>query len=222
MTDTQTSPARPRVGRPRREEAGAVDDRILAAATDLFLQKGLAGTSCEAVAARAHVGKASLYSRYSGKEALFDAVVRRVIEGRAFGWEDAAPPDAPLRTRLALVGRQVLAEALQPVPLELMRLFLSEAGRFPELIEQADRAARAKVVDVLSRAILPKTDDSEARRRADEVAERFLDLTFAPIILTALTRRNPDLGPEAIDRRIDDALDMLDLSPFPEGRHAGL
>ncbi len=215
MTKDRTSRPTPRVGRPRREDAGAVNDRILAAATELFLEKGVAATSCEAVAARARVSKASLYSRYTGKEALFEAVVRRVIDGRTFRWEGAAPPDATLRTRLALAGKEVLAQALQPVPLELMRLFLTEARRFPELVEQADRITRARVVEVLSLSAAPATADPEARRRADEIAERFLDLTFAPIILAALMGRNQDLSAKAIDRRIGFALDILEQSHSP-------
>ena len=192
-----------------------MNDRILTAATDLFLEKGVAGTSCEAVAARARVGKASLYSRYSGKEALFDAVVRRVMDSHAFHQKGAVPPDATVRARLALAGKDVLTQALQPVPQELMRLFLSEARRFPELIEQADRIARARVVDVLSRSVAPDPCDDEARRQADEIAERFLDLTFAPIILAALMGRNLESGHEAIEKRIGFALETLNLAHFP-------
>ena len=192
-----------------------MNDRILAAATELFLEKGVAATSCEAVATRARVGKASLYSRYTGKEALFEVVVRRVIEGRTFHWGGATRPDAKLRTRLALAGKEVLSQALEPVPLELMRLFLTEARRFPELIEQADRITRARVVEVLSLSVAPATADSEVRHRANEIAERFLDLTFAPIILSALMGRDPDLSSDAIDRRIGLALDILEQSHFP-------
>ncbi|SPJ26483.1 TetR/AcrR family transcriptional regulator [Palleronia abyssalis] len=215
MTKDHTSRPTPRVGRPRREDAGAVNDRILASATELFLEKGVTATSCEAVAARARVSKASLYSRYTGKEALFEAVVRRVIDGRTFHWEGAAPPDAALRTRLAVAGKEVLTQALQPVPLQLMRLFLTEARRFPELVEQADSITRARVVEVLSLSVAPVIADSVARRQANEIAERFLDLTFAPIILSALMGRDLELSSDAIDRRIGFALDILEQSHFP-------
>lgn len=54
-------------GRPRDPE---VDRRIARAALDVFGEAGWAGFAMETVARRAGVGKASLYLRWSGKEAL--------------------------------------------------------------------------------------------------------------------------------------------------------
>ncbi len=63
-------------GRPR--DPG-VDRRIAQAALDLFADAGWAGFAMEAVARRAGVGKASLYLRWSTKEALLtDAVTWRL------------------------------------------------------------------------------------------------------------------------------------------------
>lgn len=67
MTATHVTP-----GRPRDPE---VDRRIAQAALDLFADAGWAGFAMETVARRAGVGKASLYLRWSTKEALLtDAV----------------------------------------------------------------------------------------------------------------------------------------------------
>lgn len=63
-------------GRPR--DPG-VDRRVAQAALDLFAESGWAGFSMEAVARRACVGKASLYLRWSTKEALLtDALTLRL------------------------------------------------------------------------------------------------------------------------------------------------
>jgi AcrR family transcriptional regulator len=63
-------------GRPRDPE---VDRRIAQAALDLFADAGWAGFAMEAVARLAGVGKASLYLRWSSKEALLaDAVTLRL------------------------------------------------------------------------------------------------------------------------------------------------
>ena len=62
-------------GRPRDPE---LDRRIAQAALDVFGEAGWAGFAMETVARRAGVGKASLYLRWSGKEALLtDAVTVR-------------------------------------------------------------------------------------------------------------------------------------------------
>jgi len=59
-------------GRPRDP---AIDDAILNAARQLLLDVGYAGVSMEAVAARARVGKPTLYRRYPTKASLvFEAV----------------------------------------------------------------------------------------------------------------------------------------------------
>jgi len=63
-------------GRPRDPD---VDRRIEQAALDLFADAGWAGFAMEAVARRAGVGKASLYLRWTSKEALLaDALTMRL------------------------------------------------------------------------------------------------------------------------------------------------
>ena len=54
-------------GRPRNEHH---DQAILGAALDLVAEHGLAGTTIDAVARRAGVGKATIYRRWPSKEAL--------------------------------------------------------------------------------------------------------------------------------------------------------
>jgi AcrR family transcriptional regulator len=61
------SPEAARRGRPRSEQA---DHAILRAATDLLAERGLPGMSIEEVAARAGVGKATVYRRWPTKGAL--------------------------------------------------------------------------------------------------------------------------------------------------------
>src|ERR1700730_6613581 len=67
-------------GRPSRLEAAQLSDRILDVATMLFLGHGFGATSIEAVAKRAGISKRTFYHRFSGKEMLFEAVVRRLID----------------------------------------------------------------------------------------------------------------------------------------------
>src|ERR1700726_5274743 len=67
-------------GRPSRLESAQLSDRILDVATMLFLGHGFGATSIEAVAKRAGISKRTFYHRFSGKERLFEAVVRRLME----------------------------------------------------------------------------------------------------------------------------------------------
>src|SRR5512142_2099140 len=66
------SPPKPRWE--RRKEARPAE--LLAAALELFVEKGYAGTRLEDVAHRAGVSKGTLYLYFENKEDLFKAVVR--------------------------------------------------------------------------------------------------------------------------------------------------
>src|SRR5712692_10223911 len=66
-------PARSRRGRPR---DSAVDEAILSAAVDLLAEAGYARLTMDQVAARAGVGKASLYLRWPNKVALVSEAIQ--------------------------------------------------------------------------------------------------------------------------------------------------
>src|ERR1043166_4984722 len=69
---TQAQPGQRRPGRPRSEQA---DRAIIEAALSLFAESGPEGLCIERVAARAGVGKATIYRRWPGKEdLLLDAI----------------------------------------------------------------------------------------------------------------------------------------------------
>ena len=73
----------PKLGRPPKGFAGDVETRILDAAEHLFLGKGCRSSSIDEVAERAPASKPTIYSHFSGKEALFEAVVARAVGGLA-------------------------------------------------------------------------------------------------------------------------------------------
>ena len=67
-------------GKPRWERRkDARPQELLAAAIDLFVERGFAATRLEDVARRAGVSKGTLYLYYTNKEELFKAVVRESI-----------------------------------------------------------------------------------------------------------------------------------------------
>lgn len=62
-------------GRPTREQAAAIDARILDGARAVFCRKGIANSGLEEIAAELGVSKHTLYRRYPNKAALLEAVV---------------------------------------------------------------------------------------------------------------------------------------------------
>lgn len=57
------------------EGKGDARDRIIFCAVSEFLDKGFAGASLRSIAAAAHMTTGAIYGYFSGKEALFDAIV---------------------------------------------------------------------------------------------------------------------------------------------------
>jgi AcrR family transcriptional regulator len=130
-------------GRPRDPQ---VDRRIAQAALDLFADAGWAGFSMEAVARRAGVGKASLYLRWTSKEALLaDAVTWRL--GRV-----ADVDTGTLRGDLVELATQVLDIYAGDTGRAAMRLTL-EAASIPGMAEHgaAMRQAQARAAKAIVR-----------------------------------------------------------------------
>jgi AcrR family transcriptional regulator len=109
---------------------------ILGAATAAFLEHGYLGTSMDEVAGRAGVSKQTVYKHFADKERLFIAIVLGTIDevGEPFfsaigALEDADDLASDLRTLAGRLTRVVK----DPRLLQLRRLVIGEAGRFPEL-----------------------------------------------------------------------------------------
>jgi AcrR family transcriptional regulator len=72
-------------GRPRRP---ATDAAILQAAVDLVAERGVAGATVSAVAARAGVARATVYLRWPSRDALVGAATKAAVGGRRYALTD--------------------------------------------------------------------------------------------------------------------------------------
>ena len=102
----------------RQAQIAQTEQRILAAATELFLADGYVATTLEAVAKRAQVGARTVYLRFGTKAALFKRVVDVAIVGDTEpvdvlgrDWMQAAltaPTAAERIAASAAAGRQIM------------------------------------------------------------------------------------------------------------------
>jgi TetR/AcrR family transcriptional repressor of mexJK operon len=109
---------------------------ILDAATTLFLRNGYRGTSMDEIAALASVSKQTVYKAFSDKESLFSEIVVSAVQEAAdpvyadvLELTGAGDIEADLRA----FARRLLGRVMQPRILQLRRLVIGEAERFPEL-----------------------------------------------------------------------------------------
>lgn len=107
---------------------------LLAAALDLFAEKGFAATRAEEVAHRAGVSKGTLFLYFSSKEELFKAVVRENISALYPDWNTeleaytGSTPDLLRYSMLTWWKRLGDTKASA-----ILKLVMSEASNFPEL-----------------------------------------------------------------------------------------
>ncbi len=209
VATAQPQPAR-RGGRPSREQAALLGDRILDVAADLFLTEGYGATSIEAVAQRAAISKRTFYHRFPDKAALFDAVLRRIIQGIG------PSPDVPvfeggdLGEVLHRLARLAVHASVAPSTLALTRLMLTEAQRFPELAAiVACEGSRGEAVRQIT-ALLER--ESRAGRlaidRSEFAAEQFLSLLMTVPQRRALGLGTPMTGTE-LDCWADDCVNLF-------------
>jgi AcrR family transcriptional regulator len=183
-------PVRP--GRPPRELAGEVDARILDAARRVFLERGLAGSSMDEIAGLARAGKPTIYARFPSKEALFAAVVMRNVAAAIARFESQPPTGATIDERLASVGTTVLHWALGDT-VDLMRVGIAEARRFPDLASSVHRMALERGSGAVARLLGEAAQSDElgtlpafTPERLATTTQFFMDLVFFPMITRAL------------------------------------
>ena len=131
-----THPARRSRGRPSVEGTALIEEEILRVALDQFVRHGY-GISMTRIVTAAGISKATMYSRFSSKEQLFRAIIRKQIErvAEAMPFDRAVAPD--LERGLRNYAERTLEVSLERDFIEVNRLIYSEARRFPELAAAA-------------------------------------------------------------------------------------
>jgi AcrR family transcriptional regulator len=201
-----------RCGRPRRELAGEVEERVLDAAEIVVLGRGFEGASIDEIAETARAGKPTIYARFSGKEALFAAVVARKARENT-SLQDLKCEGATTEQRLQALATAVLERVLAPETVGLIRLTVAEARRFPDLASNAHRAARARCVESVA-ALLSKIGKSAEMdllpaftpERLPDTARRFVDLFFFPIGWRVLFGEDPAAVRAEIEPHVREAV----------------
>jgi len=185
-----------RAGRPPKELAAEVDERILDAARELFLARGLSVSVAE-IASLAHASKATIYARFPTKEALFAAIAIRNSEEVQQGYENASSPGDTIEERLTTLASEILKHVLTADGIDFVRLAVAEARRFPDLAK-VGRMMRERgthhAITVLQEVTLSKQDRLHAAfapERLPRTAQFFLDLAVAPLLLWAVTGEDP-------------------------------
>jgi len=174
--------------------AGKVDERLLDAATQVFMNHGYEGATFEKIAQTAGSGKATIYARYSGKEELFTDVMKRSID-KSLKFIEDVPLNLPLKERLTLTAEAVLKNCLTIEVVSLMRVIIAEMPRFPALARLADKIGRQHAVNLIAQVMMSPNEDTIVGQKLSKTqvmgkADQFLHLIFAGMQLRALMGEN--------------------------------
>jgi AcrR family transcriptional regulator len=129
--DTSIKSRNPRnaAGRPR---SPVVDQAILRAALELFIDHGVAGASIEKIAKRAGVGKTSIYRRWLNRETLLAQAIEAFRNATGYTTEllDRTPPRDIVK--LLIDACEIIA---RPEIRKLMARLIGSVPDYPMLIE---------------------------------------------------------------------------------------
>ena len=118
--------------------ARAKRDQIRAGAQRVFLSRGFAAASTDAIAAEAGVSKQTLYVYYPSKEELLaDVLINLIRQGPQ---APSAPTEQPslatveaLRQAVGAFAHRLIGQFMQPEYLGLLRIIFGETQRVPEV-----------------------------------------------------------------------------------------
>lgn len=109
---------------------------IVDAAREVFLKNGYPGASMDEVAALAGVSKVTVYKHFSDKHSLFKAVFTAAIEeaeDNSRSLVDHLATSVDVENDLRTFARQHITLVTQPHLIQMRRMIIAEAARFPEL-----------------------------------------------------------------------------------------
>jgi AcrR family transcriptional regulator len=158
--------------------------KILAAAFEVFAAHGYEAARIDDVARQAGIAKGTIYLYFRDKEQLFRAVVRGLLQKRfdAIAGSFKGTGEQLLRE----LGSRMYSQVVRNEKVRsIVRLLIAEGGRFPQLTEIYHREIIAPGMKAVRQALLRGIATGEFRKT---VALEFPQLLAAPGVLAIVWR----------------------------------
>jgi AcrR family transcriptional regulator len=150
---------------------------ILAAAYDLFLEKGYEATTLSDIVARSGGSLATLYELFENKPGLLRAMVQDKCSSIGGGIDQAFCAKQPVRTTLREIAEHLFGEILEPRAIALIRVVIAQCAVQPDLgrllYEAGPAVGKAKVAQYLE----AQSDSGRIRvSRPEATAQMFFQM----------------------------------------------
>ena len=178
---TKTAPE-PEAGRAELRRAA-----FLKAARDVFLEYGYEAANMAEIVKRAGGSLSTLYAQFGGKKGLFEAMIDARVTDLTEQMHIELAAHAPLREGLRRIGEAFLFRQLEAEALDVFRLMVAQAKKFPELAESWGKRAPEAVRRALAEYLMDRAKAGEIKISNPELAAAtFFDLVRARIQFRAL------------------------------------
>lgn len=178
---TKTAPE-PEAGRAELRRAA-----FLKAARDVFLEYGYEAANMAEIVKRAGGSLSTLYAQFGGKKGLFEAMIDARVTDLTKQMQIELAAHAPLREGLKRIGEAFLFKQLEAEALDVFRLMVAQAKKFPELAETWGKRAPEAVRRALAEYLMDRAKAGEIKISNPELAAAvFFDLVRARIQFRAL------------------------------------
>ncbi|NEE04256.1 TetR/AcrR family transcriptional regulator [Phytoactinopolyspora halotolerans] len=187
-----------KTGRPRSEDA---DKAIIEATLELVAEVGVGGISIEGIAARAGVGKTTIYRRWPDKESVIcDAVA--ILKGPV--------PDLPgtsLRDDLLVMADSTVRGRESTRDRRIYACFVGEMYRHPALKDRYHSTVIKPRRELIRRVLAAAVERGELR--ADLDMDVMIEVMTAPLLHWLLHHPEESPARKLIEQFVDGVLDGL-------------
>ena len=207
---SDASASRPGPPAPTAATEEQLTDRLLNAATEVFLEKGFSAATIDDMAVRAKAGKITFYNHFGNKENLFEAIILRINKTIFRGFVAALEADTPVREALTLFLQRLTDVMHDEEAVRLVRVLHAETQRFPRLAEVFDQEGTRKSHAMLEQFLLKRMQAGELRRaNASIAAEQLVHMATGERSRRTLLGLSPSLSRKESELRIASAIDTF-------------
>ena len=184
---------------------------FLDAARDVFLEQGYEAANMSEIVRRAGGSLATLYAQFGDKEGIFLAVLERRMKEVTDALEVELQAHTPLKEGLRRIGEQFAGKLVQPQSLELYRLIVGLAKKFPDMAKNFTKLGPNKVRIAIAAYLQDRADAGEIPQSDDfeDLGSLFLDMVRSPLQSRALLDMSVRPTPEDVRASVERTVNIF-------------